>query len=209
MDDRQAQSGGEERRGFGAGAPTPSALERRVAELERLVEERLGLLADPLDSVLFAELTNGDGQWKEKIVAGGSLVDYGTPGTDGRNCASASDPSKPVRMAEAQGVLIEVTDGDDSRYVLVPNGDFLVYLTQNGGANGDDGTTTTAAFPTYTYDVFLDAAKTIQIASAASVLFHRPLKIAVTAAAHGIARFDGEDVILITADEYFDRDECS
>ena len=78
-------------------------------------------------------------------------------------------------------------------------GTFLVYLTQNGGGSGDDGTNTTAYFPTYTYDVYTDAAKTNKIGTAVAVLFHRPLTIAVTAATHGLATWNGGTLIQLSA----------
>lgn len=100
--------------------------------------------------------------------------------------------------------------GKNWRFVgLASGGSFGVYVTQNGGANGDDGSTTTIAFPTYTYDVFLDAAKTIQIGTAEAVEHHRPEQIAVHAGTHGIAQWNGSTLRLLFVDEYFDRDSCA
>jgi hypothetical protein len=81
---------------------------------------------------------------------------------------------------------------------------FLVYLQQSGGANGDDGSTTTKAFPTYTYDLYTDSGHTNLLQTATSVLFHRPLQIAVHAATHGFAVQVGGTYLLLVTDEYFD-----
>ena len=85
---------------------------------------------------------------------------------------------------------------------------FSVWLTQNGGINGDDGSTTTRAYPAWTYDVFADAARSIQIGTAVAVEWHRRVQIAMTAAAHGISRYDGSTLVLINCDEYEDQGGC-
>lgn len=85
---------------------------------------------------------------------------------------------------------------------------FFVWVTQNGGSNGDDGSTTTAAFASYTYNVFLDSARTIQIGTAVSVEAHRDLKIAVAAGTIGWAFYDGSTLKLAWVDESRDRDSC-
>jgi hypothetical protein len=123
-------------------------------------------------------------------------------------------PQSQVPPLVGDYIRMDALGGDSSTppvtysNIISAPGDFNVYLTQNGGSNGDDGSTTTAAFPTYTYDVYLDSAQTIKIGSALSVLFHRPLMIAVTAGTYGLARLNGLTVILITTDEYFGRTSC-
>jgi hypothetical protein len=76
-------------------------------------------------------------------------------------------------------------------------GVFDVYLEQNGGSNGSAG----VSFPTYTYDVFMDAGHTIQIGTAVAVRFNRRMKLEVTAAEHGFARYEGSDLVLLDVDE--------
>ncbi len=83
-------------------------------------------------------------------------------------------------------------------------GIFRVYLTQSGGSNG-----TSSAFPTYTYNVFIDAAKTKQISSTVAIQFHRLLKTPVTAATKGMACYVSGALQLWQADEYFDSNTCS
>lgn len=167
---------------------------------------------NPWPTVFPAEATgnfsSAKALFKEMNVVDGAMTTFGTPGDDGRQCTDTTDPSGTIALAEKQFFLVEVPDGPDHRYLMLPNPTFLVYLTQNGGADGDDGSTTTEAFPTYTYDVFLDSAKTIKLASTLSVLFHRLLKISVTAATHGLAQWSGTTLILISVDEYVGRDAC-
>lgn len=207
-----------------------TALERRIAALEELVgdavkalTQTLKQLAERIDdsqdlthrteafpALFVAERTNSDGRWKEMTDVNGSIVPLGTPGTDGRNCTSNSHASLPIGMSQSQYALLEILDGTDHRYVILPNGDFDVYVTEDGtGTNGTDGTGGgSPAFPDFKYNVFTDAAKTIQIGTALSPRWHRELQIAVVAGTHGRARLEGSTVVLLQVDEYFDRDGC-
>ena len=56
-----------------------------------------------------------------------------------------------------------------------------VWLTQNSGADGNDGTLGgSVVYPTWTYDVYTDAAKTHMIGTAVAVVFARYLQTSVT-----------------------------
>lgn len=206
------------------------ALQARLEGLEQMVEfavreitQTIKQLANRVDDarsaikptdvlpMLFpAQQTHSDGRWKELTAVSTSIVDLGTPGTDGRNCTSSSHASAPMSLGESQGFFLEVVDGTDHRYIWIPNGEFRVYVTQVGGSNGHDGTGGgSVVYPTYTYDVFYDVAKTIKIGTALSVADHRPLQVAVHAGTHGHAQWENNTLILLNVDEYFDRDGCS
>jgi hypothetical protein len=80
------------------------------------------------------------------------------------------------------------------------SGPFDVYLTQVGGADGAVSTLTDA---TWTYDVFIDSAKTIKIAAAATVVAPRITPVETTKATRGIARINGTTVTLLQAFEKY------
>jgi hypothetical protein len=126
-----------------------------------------------------------------------------------RGATSSADTSALVHPTDGQMLAVEVETPGRTKYVLMP-GCFGVYLTQVGGANGDDGSVSgTASFPTFTYNVFADAAKTILLAGTLTVEAHRPLQIPVHAAEHGLFQWNGATGRLLTVfDEYYDRDAC-
>jgi hypothetical protein len=189
-----------------------TSLDDRVAELESLVEQLSAQIRhpNPLPPVFMGQQTNSDGRWGEIIASGGSIAIQGTTGVDGRGCTSSANTyAQLYALSEAQFFVVESQDSTDSNFTVIPNGAFLVYLTQVGGVDGDDGSTTTAAFPTWTYDCYADAAKTIKWGSAVSVLFHRLLKTKVTKATHGLAQWNGSTLLLLTTDEYPDQGDCS
>lgn len=147
------------------------------------------------------------GTWTEQTIIYDGTSSTMSTYTDGRSCGTLTTASGITFPKEAAFLVVEQPDLTNMLYWGIPNGDFNVYVTQNGGSNGNDGSTP-AVFPTYTYNVFLDASKTIQIGTALSVLWHRLLQVAVTAGTHGRARIEGKTVILLEVDEYFDRDSC-
>lgn len=89
----------------------------------------------------------------------------------------------------------------------------VAYLTQIGGANGDDGTASgTASFCTYTYNAYFDSSKTQLAGGTLTVQAHRDLKIAVTAASLGLIQKNGTTStyqLMAVLDEYRDRDVCA
>jgi hypothetical protein len=203
-----------------------ASLEARLAALEKLVPEILPAAArdirtvaamataldtppedvDPLSRVLIGEFTTTGGPgWKEKTLisnaGAGMLADFGSVGPDGRGCFSDVDAfALQVKMADTQFVSLEVEDLNHHFYLLIPNPSFAVYLTQVGGLNAAaDGST----FATYTYDAYLDAGKTIRVASAVSVEFHREIPLPVTPAQHGIMQWNGSTPRLLKVDEYY------
>ena len=86
---------------------------------------------------------------------------------------------------------------------------FHVWLTQNGGSAGTDGTAGTAAFCSYTYDVYADSGKTQKIGTALAVRAQRFLKVALFAATEGLAQWENGTLMLLMAWESADRDNCS
>lgn len=159
------------------------------------------------DEVIFPARVRTDGTMIEQLLVNGSLSDF----TAGR---FNDTTSTLTHLSDGQGFALDMPAMDASgnhsiQPVFLPNPAFGVYVTQVAGANGDDGTATgTASFPTYTYNVYADAAKTILLGGTLTVEWHRPMKVAVTAGTHGLFQWNGTAGRLLQVDEYFDRDAC-
>ncbi len=70
--------------------------------------------------LVLAKIDSADGKWHEQNVVGAEIVDYGTPGTDGRHCSDASEPSSFIELTSDQAVFIEVKDPPDHAYIRIP-----------------------------------------------------------------------------------------
>lgn len=193
-----------ERRGFNHTSPqadpdNPNA--DRIATLEEKVHwlESMLKLPSRFANPFIANMSASK-MWAEMSMASGSLGTY----TSGRLCNDSASSCALVTLADGQALALQVADPPDVRFVPIPNPAFGVYLTQSGGSNGS-----TTSFPTYTYNIFLDAAKTLQIGSAVTVEGHRLLKVPVTAATHGLFQWNGTSSRLLMVDEYPDQTACT
>ncbi len=188
-------------------------LRARVAELERLVADLQSLiqLADPHPIVYPANASQSK-FWQELICNGGTLTNLGASAVGGDivGCKETTSGSALLCLADGQGLVVEMEDLTGMRPVWLPNGSFGVYLTQVGGANGDDSSVSgTASYPTYTYNVYADSGKTVLLGGTLTVEWHRQLQVGVSAATHGLAQWNGPTLRLLLTDEYPDRTTCT
>jgi hypothetical protein len=177
-------------------------LEAKVDVLSRKVEElTVKLMARPRDeqaSPIALAYENeplrfvGVGQvtaaaaaslgWKEKVVVSTGIADYEM----GRVNGTSQSAQCLYPLASAQGLFVAYQTDYDMRYAWVPNGNFKVYLTQNGGSNGNKTTDIT-----YTYDCYIDAAKTIKVGSTLAPTWRAIKKVPVGAATVGLGCYAG------------------
>lgn len=108
----------------------------------------------------------------------------------------------------SNGIVISASGGRNSLSFPTPaNTDGLinVWLTRVGGSNGSS-----SAFPTYTYDVYTDAAKTKKIGTAKLPLWHLiKSELADNVNIKGLARKTEDTCVLEIAYEVFASSDCA
>lgn len=189
----------------------------RIEELEEKVRG-LGMLIRSLDiySKLFiANNSANNGTFQELIASGGAIV----PFADGRKCNDSTHSSALLSLTAGQALVMEMYEPSYTRFVNVgqpavaSSSSYTAWLTQIGGANGDDGSVSgTASFPTYIYNAYWDAAKTQLAGGTLTVQAHRLLQIQVTPASLGLIQKNGTNpdfLLMAVLDEYYGRDSCA
>ncbi len=181
----------------------------RIAQLEQMFGELQSRISNklPQPPVFIGEQTNSDGRWREMIITSNTIDPMGTVGFGGgRGCddATGSAYALPFALLEAQFLVVEMGDDINSSYLFIPNGIFKVYLTQNGGSNG-----TPSSNCSYTYDCYLDLAKTIKVGSTLVPEWRYLKKCPVTAATKGQGYFNGSTFVLEIAYEELGSNSCA
>lgn len=146
-------------------------------------------------------------------------------GTHTLPTVGALDPTSPTTasVVSAGGTLVRVKEIAASKltsnindcankvFVLEPipvgtPSTSVAYLTQVGGSNGS-----TTSYPTYTYNIYFDVAKTQLAGGTLTVQAHRMLMVPVTAATLGIIQRDttGSYALMAVLDEYPASNPCT
>lgn len=154
---------------------------------------------DIFSSVFPAKMT-AIKQWQEETAIGTAIVDY----TDGRTCTSDSDPSVSLKLTTSEGVQVEIRDGENYRYVWLPNSCFFVDLVQVGGSAGDGSTESS-----FTYDVKLHGTSiTIGSALLPVKTLSQIFMCEAIAATTGLAQWNGSTLILVLAFDAASQNTC-